>query len=302
MTQLVLSRLLQALGGCAGIVIARAVVRDSYEPRNAARVFSTLIMISAAAPILAPTVGGWIVQVGNWRIVFWAQATFGAVLLTAIHFVLPETRQAGHTAPLRVSSTLQNYLVLIKDRHFIGHVLMGTFAVATIFCYISGAPIVLTETYGISAHSFGWIMSLSGLSLVLANQLNIFRLRRHSPRAILRVAVWMPLLLGIFTVTVLSLFALPAAWVVLLQLSTFIAIGHILPNVAAEALAQRGEDAGTASALMGSVQSLGSTAAGFAVAAANDGSMRTIAILMAVCGALMLLVKLTLVRRPAQAL
>lgn len=294
MTQLIVARLVQALGGCAGMAIARAVVRDSYEPRHAARAFSTLMMIGAVAPILAPTLGGWIVRMAEWRVVFWVQAAFGLALLLGIYAVLPETRDAARAAPLRFSGALRNYLVLLKDRQFIGNTLIGACAIATIFCYISGAPTVLTETYGISPHDFGWIMSLSGLSFVFANQLNLRRLRRHSPRAILRVAVWMPVLLGGATAIVLSLFALPVALVIALQLGMFVAIGHIVPNVAAEALAQRGEDAGAASALMGSVQSLGSTAAGFAVAAANDGSMRTIAVLMGLSGALMLLVRLTL--------
>lgn len=295
MGQLVAARLVQALGGCAGMVIARAVVRDSYEPRHAARAFSTLMMIGAVAPILAPTVGGWIVRVADWRLLFWVQAIFGAALLLAVYWVLPETRETRHAAPLRVLGVLSNYLLLLKDRQFIGNALIGTCAIAVIFCYISGAPTVLTESYGIAAHDFGWIMSLNGLCFVIANQMNLRRLRRHSPRAILRIAVWLPMLIGLITVAALNLFAVPVMLVIALQLSMFVAIGHIMPNVAAEALAQRGEDAGTASALMGSVQSVGSTLAGVAIAAANDGSMRTIVVLMTVSGALMLLVRLMLV-------
>lgn len=300
MTQLAIWRFVQALGGCAGIVIARAVVRDRCEPHEAARAFTTLMLITAVAPIVAPVFGGWMVRVAGWRWAFWAQAILGAILLLAIHFILQETH-AGRPHPLRLRSVLLSYRALLHNRRFLGHALIGAGAIATLFCFVAGAPTVFTETYGLSPQHFGWLMALNGLGFVVASQLNLRQLRRQSPAAILRKAVWAPLLLGSGSVLLLSFFAdMHLALIVALQLGMFIAVGHVAPNVAAEALGtQRGENAGTASAFMSSLQSFGSTLAGAAMAAMNDGSLRTLMILMTVGGVCMVVAYLTLVPKPA---
>lgn len=295
MPQLVMWRFVQALGGCAGIVIARAIVRDRCEPREAARVFSTLMLITAIAPVLAPACGGWLVRVASWRGAFWVQGAIGVLVLGAVHFVLEETHSARRTQTLRLQNVLGDYLSLLKDRQFMGMALIGSFSIGIIFCYVSGAPTVLTGTYGLTAQQFGWLMGLNGVSFVFASQLNVRRLRRHSPAAILRIAVWAPLLLGVGILATLSWFAVSLPVTIALLLSMFIAIGHIAPNIAAEALAHRGENAGTASALLGSLQSVGSTLAGAAMGAMNNGTVARIALLMAIGGALMLLMHLSLV-------
>lgn len=297
MTQLILWRFVQALGGCAGIVIARAIVRDRCEPQQAARAFSTLMVITAIAPIVAPACGGWLVRIADWRAAFWLQGAIGASVLLAVHFVLEETRDARLAPPLRLQGVVQNYLGLLADRQFMGYALIGSFSIGTIFCYVAGAPTVMTGSYGLSPQQFGWLMGLNGLSFVLATQLNLRRLRTHTPGAILRVAVWAPLSLSLALVVATSLSTLSLALILCLQLSVFMAMGHIAPNIAAEALAHRGENAGTASALLGSLQSMASTLAGVAMGAMNNGTVRNIALLMSIGGLLMVLSHVLLVPR-----
>lgn len=280
MTALILSRLLQALGGCAGVVIARAVVRDCCEAHEAARVFSTLILITAVGPIVSPVLGSFIAAAGSWRTLFHLQAAAGVVLLVLVHFSLKETGQRGSALSLRkVAAT---YADLLRDRSFAGHALLGACAIAVIFCYISIAPTVLTASYGLSSLQLALLMGLNGMSFVVASQFNLYRLRVHSPAAILRVAVWVPVIFA--GATLLANLHTPSElWLlVLLQVGIFIGTGHIGPNATAEALAHQGSRAGAASALLGSIQSVGSTLAGFATAFFSQGGVHAMALLMLV--------------------
>jgi MFS transporter, DHA1 family, multidrug resistance protein len=286
MTTLTLSRLLQALGGCAGVVIARAVVRDCCEAHEAARVFSTLILITAVGPIVAPLLGSFIAMTGNWRTLFHIQAALGAVLLVAMHFTLKETGRRG--SALSVRNVVDTYTDLLRDRSFAGHALLCACAIAVIFCYISIAPTVLSALYGLSSFQLALLMGLNGMSFVLGSQMNLHRLRAHSPAVILRVAVWVPV---IFVVaTLFANWHMPGElWLlVLLQVGIFVGTGHIGPNATAEALAHQGARTGAASALLGSIQSVGSTLAGFATATFCEGDVRTMALLMLVASLAML--------------
>ncbi len=280
MTALTLSRLLQALGGCAGVVIARAVVRDCCEAHEAARVFSTLILITAVGPIVSPLLGSLIATAGSWRTLFHIQAMVGLVLLALVHFALKETGQRGSALSLR--KVVDTYADLLRDRSFAGHALLCACAIAVIFCYISIAPTVLSAAYGLTSFQLALLMGLNGMSFVLGSQFNLHRLRLHSPAAILRIAVWAPVLFA--GATLLTNWHIPSAlWLlVLLQAGIFIGTGHIGPNATAEALAHQGTRAGAASALLGSIQSVGSTLAGFATAIFSSGGVHAMALLMLV--------------------
>lgn len=296
MTALILSRLLQALGGCAGVVIARAIVRDGCEAHEAARVFSTLILITAVGPIVSPLLGSFIAAAGSWRTLFHIQAAAGAVLLVVMHFALKETGQRGATLSFR--RVAHTYGELLRDRSFAGHALIGACAIAVIFCYISSAPTVLMASYGLSSLQLAVLMGLNGLSFVVASQFNLYRLRVHTPGAILRVAVWVPVLFAAATMVV-NLHSPTYLWLlVLLQVGIFVGTGHIGPNATAEALAQQGARAGAASALLGSIQSVGSTLAGFATGVFSKGGVHSMAILMLIGSTAMLLAHRWLVRKP----
>ncbi|MGC3981104.1 MAG: multidrug effflux MFS transporter [Steroidobacteraceae bacterium] len=286
MTALVLCRLLQALGGCAGVVIARAVVRDSCEAHEAARVFSTLILITAVGPIVSPLLGSFIAAAGSWRTLFYLQAAAGLLMLLIMHFSLQETGRRG--AALSFRRVAATYADLLRDRTFIGHALVGACVIGVIFCYISSAPTVLMMSYGLSPQQLALLMGLNGLSFVVASQLNLYRLRAHTPAAILSVAVWVPVVFAAATLLT-NLHSPTYLWLlVLLQVGIFAGTGHISPNATAEALAHQGNRAGAASALLGSIQSVGSTLAGLAMAVFSKGGVHSMAILMLVGSVAML--------------
>ncbi len=281
MSALMVMRVIQALGGCAGMVIGRAIVRDRCEPHEAARAFSTLMMIVALGPVLAPALGGMVVTAFGWRATFVFQAVLGIVLMVAMHLVLTETRAPSGKETLRITEVLRRYRHLMRDRIFLGYTMLGGFAMGGLFCYVTGAPIVLTQRYDLSPQQFGWLIGLNGLAFMAASQLNLISLRTLGPREAVARYVWTPLIFGVALLLV-TLAMHPPLWLlVALQLSFFVSVGRVNPNVVALALAPHGRDAGTASALMGALQSLLSTIAGIAVALLSDGTLRTLTAIMA---------------------
>jgi MFS transporter, DHA1 family, multidrug resistance protein len=282
MSMLTLARVVQALGGCAGMVIGRAIVRDRSELNEAARAFSTLAMIVALGPLAAPAAGGMVVTAFGWRATFVVQAALGVALLIAMHWVLTESRDRGAASPLSVSTAVRGYGRLLRDRALVGYTLIGAFGMGAMFSYVTGAPTVLTERYALSPQQFGWLIGLNGLAFLTASRLNIAALHTMTPQAVLARYVWLPLILGATLLAGSLLWSTPLWLVVALQLSFFVSVGRVNPNVVALALARHGREAGAASALMGALQSIVATAAGVAVAIFNNGEVAALAAIMTV--------------------
>jgi DHA1 family bicyclomycin/chloramphenicol resistance-like MFS transporter len=277
-------RFLEALGGCAGMVITRAVVRDRCGARDAARAFSMLILVMGLAPILAPLLGGVVVTWLGWREIFLLLALYGAVGLLAVYHALPETHDIQHEPPLRIGRVFANYGRLLLSRTFIGYTLMGGLAFSGMFAYIAGSPFVLIELYGIPAQDFGWVFGLNALGFVVTSQVNARLLKTRSLTGLLHHAVWLPALAGA-TLAVAAF----GGWLVLpLILAGFFAyvasLGFIGPNATAAALATHGQQAGTASALMGAMQFGIATLMGSLVGLWHDGTARPLMLVMGFCG------------------
>lgn len=281
MNMLVLMRVLQALGGCAGFVIGRAIVRDRCQPHEAARAFSILMLIFSLGPIVAPALGGWVITLFDWRATFFFQCLLGIVLLIATHFAMTESRDPATVVPLSVGQVARSYIRLLGDRTLVGYSLVGGFGVAALFSYVTGSPTVMTRIYELTPQQFGWMIGLNGMAFMSASQLNMMALRKMGPGEALARAIWLPVVAGGLLVTLASFWAGLPLWVMLiLQFSFFISVGRVTPNVTALALAPHGREAGIASALMGSLQSLLPMCAGFAVARFTDGTIPTLALIM----------------------
>jgi MFS transporter, DHA1 family, multidrug resistance protein len=280
MPSLTLLRVVQALGGSAGFVIGRAIVRDRCEPHEAARAFSLLMMIVALGPVIAPAAGGVVVTHFGWRATFWFQTILGVVLFAATHFALRESRPESAVKPLNFANVMRTYLRLGADRALMGYSLVGGFGMGALFAYVTGAPTVLTERYDLSPQQFGLLIGLNGFAFMTASRLNMIALRTLGPRDVLARYVGFPLLLGGALLLLTSLWPVPLWTVVALQLAFFVVVGRVTPNVAALALAPHGAEAGAASALMGSVQSALAMFSGFAVATFNNGTVSMLAAIM----------------------
>ncbi len=283
MWMLMALRVVQGIGGCAALVIGRAIVRDRCEPHEAARAFSTLMFIVSVGPILAPSLGGWVTTLFDWRAVFVFQFIAGLVLLLAMHAMLTESlvRQPG--SQLRFAPALLDYWRLLQDRSLVGYSLVSAFGMSALFCYVTGAPKVMMGLYDLTPQQFGWMIGLNGLAFMSASRLNVLLLHRRTPEALVKTSVWIPPGIGILIVAIAAVQVRPPlALMIVLQLLFFISVARIGPNVAALALASHGRNAGAASAVMGALQSFVPMLAGIAVAAFGNGTILTLGILMTI--------------------
>ncbi|WP_405556108.1 multidrug effflux MFS transporter [Streptomyces sp. NBC_01171] len=256
---LVAFRLAQGLAGAAGIVIARAVVRDLYDGVAMARFFSTLMLISGVAPIVAPLIGGQILRVTDWRGVFVVLTGIGAVLTALVWLRLPETLPPAERHRGGVKESLRTMRGLLADLPFTGYLLAGGFAFAALFAYVSASPFVVQEVYGASPQTFSLLFGLNSVGLVLAGQINgkllVGRVRLDRVLAcglaVIALAATALLLMATGVFGEAGLAPVAAALFVLMS-----AMGFTMPNTQALALLRTRHAAGSASALLGTTSFL----------------------------------------------
>ncbi|CUW28117.1 MULTISPECIES: multidrug effflux MFS transporter [Streptomyces] len=251
---LVAFRLVQGLAGAAGIVIARAVVRDLYDGVAMARFFSTLMLISGVAPIVAPLIGGQILRVTDWRGVFVVLTVVGAALAVLVWLRLPETLPPAGRHGGGVGQALRAMRGLLADLPFTGYMLAGGFAFAALFAYISASPFVIQEIYGASPQTFSLLFGLNSVGLVIAGQINgkvlVGRVSLDkvlgTGLAVIVLAATALLLMASGALGEVGLAPIAAALFVLMS-----AMGITLPNAQTLALLRTRHAAGSASALLG---------------------------------------------------
>ena len=251
---LVVFRFIEALGGCAGMIIARAIARDLFDERGVARLMAMLMLVMGAAPIVAPSIGSQVLQVFDWRAIFWVLAVAGAASSVFVFLRMPETLPAAQRRPLYLGASLRAYGRLLADRRFMAYGLPSGLAMSGFFAYLSGAPHVLIELNGVTPSQFGWLFGLNAVALIGASQINHRLLARRDGRRMLDVALPILILAGL---AMLVATALPGIGLIGLLVPLFIYIGtlgFVMPNASAAAMAPFGRVAGAASSLLGILQ------------------------------------------------
>lgn len=287
---LIALRFVQAVGGCAGIVIARAMVRDLFDREASAKVFSLLTLVLGVAPILAPLLGGYVLKFFGWRAIFGILAAFGVSCLVAsaagLRETLPESARHNHSSPIR--GALRIYGQLLTDRRFNGYAFAGGIAQAGMFAYISGSPFVFIKLYGVPEQTYGLFFGLNALGLIAASQVNHRLLARWKSDAILSRILLIVAGFGIWLLT-MAFTGWGGLWGLLPPLFGFVAsLGFSSPNAIAGAMAHQAHRAGSASALLGTIQFGAATIAGSMVGAFHAHSAVPMAAVMSVCGVMAL--------------
>ena len=282
--QLIVLRFLQALGVCSSQVIARAVVRDLFEAHEAVRVFSLLVLVMGVGPVLAPILGGQILIWLGWRAIFWLHASVGFIGLAASLLRLPETLRPETARRLAIRDVLRGYYELLTDKAFIGYALTGGLGMAGMFAYIVGSPFVFIELFHVRPDRFGFFFGANAIGLIAASQANIRLTRRlDGDKVIGRVlAVQTAACVLLIMTTWTGTAGLPVTAALLF---VYVALlGFLYPNTTALALAPHGHRAGSASALLGTLQfTLAATAASL-VGAVNNGIAMPMAAVLGACG------------------
>jgi MFS transporter, DHA1 family, multidrug resistance protein len=251
---LILCRLLQGLAGAAGIVIARAVVRDLHAGAAAARTFSVLMLVMGLAPILGPVFGSAMLAATSWRGIFLATAALGLGLLALTSAGLRETLPAARRRPGGVRDTGRAFRRLVGDRVFMGYALAVGLTSGAILAYVSGSTFVMQDIYGASPQVFGLLFGCNAVGLVTASQLNGRLVGRTGPRPLLRSGLLATAVSGAVLVLAVATGALGVWGVALPLLGLMSGVGFVMPNAMALGLSEHPEITGSGSALIGLFQ------------------------------------------------
>ena len=253
-TTLVVARLLQAFGACAGPVLGRAVVRDVYGPAESARMLSHVSTATALAPLLAPLFGGWLTALWGWRATFVALTLYALVLILAVWRLLQETNRHPDAHAMRPARMWANYRTLLADPVYRSALLIGCGAFAALFAFISGSPFVFIEHFGMSPQQMGLAFGLNVTGFMLGSTLSARLSRRIGPSRLIRQGVWLGAACGIALAVLALVGPQHVAAVMVPMWGVTAAIGLILPNATALGLASYPKMAGAAASLMGFVQ------------------------------------------------
>jgi DHA1 family bicyclomycin/chloramphenicol resistance-like MFS transporter len=281
-------RFCQALGGCAEMVMARAIVRDRFHERDAARVFSSLMLVMGVAPILAPLVGGQLVVHVGWRWVFGIIAGFAALCLAAVTFGLPESLPVERREKRSVMEVVTVYGQLVRHRGLIAHSVAGSLILAGVFAYVAGSPFLFIQLFHVRPEHFGLFFGTNAAGLIAGSQVNGFLVRRADPRKVLRGALIVAAVAGS---TLLAMAATHTGGFVgiLVPLFAFLCcFGFVVPTSTALAMAPHGRVAGNASAVLGSIQFLVGGSGGLAVSLLHNGTAVPMTVVIAACGVIAL--------------
>lgn len=249
---LIVARFFMALGGCAGMVASKAMVRDLFEKEQVADVLSTLMLIMGVAPIIAPTVGGIVISSLGWHSVFIILAVFAGLMLFNVTYILPESASPNRATSLRPKAVFLEYVSILKNRDFFIFSMVRGMAMGALLSYVSSAPFVFIEYFEMSEQQFGWIFGGNAAGLILGSQMNRFALKRFS---LLKITIATAVILAIITGVGLVVSSVSVQfWVVypILFLMLFF-IGFQNPNATALSLQPFTIQAGSASALIGSL-------------------------------------------------
>jgi DHA1 family bicyclomycin/chloramphenicol resistance-like MFS transporter len=274
---LIAGRFVQALGGCAGAVVARAVVRDRFGHTETARFLSLMMLVMGLAPILTPMAGGLVLLFVGWRGIFWLLAGFGLAVGVAVALFLKESRSDETASLARSEHPVRAYLSLLGDRRLLGYSLAGALNGAVLFTYISSSPDLVINQYGVSPQNFGFVFALNAFGLIGASQVNRFLLRTRTPDQVLSrsslVACGFAVLMVLAAAT-----GIGERWTVLtLLFLTLATYGFMQGNTMAGALNVDPRRAGSISALMGAMSFAVGAVASWAAGAFHDGTPRPMA-------------------------
>ena len=282
-------RLVQGVGASVGPILARAIVRDCYAPREASGVLSQITQVMIAAPIVAPSVGGLLLLAFGWPAIFLVLGAAGALLWLVAWRRLPETLPAAVRGAERVP-LLRSYAAVLTHRDSLRHGLTICFSYAGMFAYISGSPFVLIEALGVPRSLFGALFALPALALMVGATLNRRLVTRMEPALLLRRGVLLVTGAGLVLLALAGTGTGGVAGVMVPMMVYMLGMGLVQPNATAAALAPHGRMAGVTSSLIGSTQTAAGAVSGSIVGAFYDHTPRSLAVVVAIAGVLTLLV------------
>ena len=281
--RLIVLRFIQALGGGAGTVMTRAIVRDLYNKDAAARVLSLMVLVTMLAPLIAPFLGGYILKWAGWRAIFWLLSGFGLVCLALTVFRLPETLPRDRRRKSPMGQMIGGFGVVLRHRQSVGYMICGALSFGAMLAMISGTPFIFIQLYGVAPEDFAYYFAVSVIAVILGAYVNSRTVVRFGIRRMLVIGTGIAALggLGLASVAVLDVGGL---WAMVAMIFVFM-IPHNITNANATAAAMEPfpELAGTASALIGSIRFGSGAVIAALVGILHDGTPLPMALIIATC-------------------
>jgi DHA1 family bicyclomycin/chloramphenicol resistance-like MFS transporter len=287
--QIVFWRVVQAFGACTGPMLARAMIRDLFSRTQAAQKLSTLMIIMAIAPIIGPLLGGQLIKVSSWHSIFWLLTGIGAVMFVSL-FWLPETLSVEKRVPTSLRSAFVNYSHLLRHKVFMRFTLCVTFYYVAVYAFVAGSPRIYISYFGVDPQHYGWLFALNIVGVMTLSFFNRYLVLRFSLRRLLQIASTISLLamtaMAIFVRT--EIYGLPG--IVMMVFIFFSMNGIVAATATAAALDEVPHIAGSASALIGSLQYGSGIVSSLLLALFSEGTPWTMTVIMLVFSAAAFLV------------
>ncbi|MDQ0209212.1 multidrug effflux MFS transporter [Alkalicoccobacillus murimartini] len=292
---LIILRFIQGLAGAAGIVLSRASIRDLYSGAELTKFFAMLMLITGTAPILAPVVGGQLLQWMPWQGVFFVLAGIGMIVMISVILGLPDTLAPENRSTGGLQELAQTFKGLVRNKLFIGYAATQGLVGAGMFSYISGSSFVLQNVYDVSAQTYGYLFAVNGAGLILASQATGRLAGRFGEKRLLAVGL-MIATIGAFILLLAVLFT---NQLILVMIGLFLAVssvGIVGPSCFSLAMRDQQKSAGSAAALLGLMQYIIGAAAAPFVGIAGSSTALPMAIIILICEIGAVIVFLSLVR------
>ncbi|HVY51414.1 MAG TPA: multidrug effflux MFS transporter [Devosia sp.] len=298
---LIACRFVQGVGACASMSLPRAIVRDTYTGAPAAQLMSLIMLVFSISPILAPLSGSAVIAFGDWRLLFLAMAAVGTLSLILLIFGLRETRPKQARLASGLQSALGAYWRLLRDAKFIGLTLIGTFGMASFMSFLGNSSFVYITHYGLTPAEYSLAFSVNAVSFFAVSQATGWLVGRFGLNRVVRLAVsgyaaCMVALFAVYLSGVDSVFVLGGFMFV-----AFGFLGLVLPSTSVLAMEEQGEIAGSASAMMGTIQMIIASVAMSITGAFSDGTARPMVVAFALCALVALSITFATLRRGAGA-
>lgn len=248
-------RLLQALGGCVGMVASNSIISDVYEKDRRAKAFSSIMLVMGVAPLIAPSVGSLLLENADWNYIFYFLAAFSTFVVALIYFFLPETSQYMHSNKLKINKITKDYWGIFKNPTFLFYTLAGSLSMSVLFAYISSASYIFLTIYGLDKSTFSLIFAINASGLIAGSYLNGVLTNYFN---YIKIAKVTSLIISSVSFTaLLMIYSNPGIqyhWIVVSIFSILFLVGLINPNATAASLAPFSENSGAASALGGAIR------------------------------------------------
>ena len=276
-------RFLQALGGCAGVVLARAIVNDKFELHEAAAMFALMMVVGSLAPMLAPTFGGFVLEFFPWQAIFTILFALGILLFIFIFFGLDESAEIKSDAAISIAAVARDYGEILRNKEFMRYTLGFAVAMSALFAYITGSSFIFLDYYGLSERTFGAVFGINALGMTLVSALNAKLVQKREPAALLNFG-----LIAMFAMSLIlfacSMLGLPFICFELSLFALLSSLGFIAPNATTLAMALfKGGRSGAASAVLGTTQFAIAGAVSFIVGAVGANEPLLLAGVMIIC-------------------